>query len=238
VTSQALRFRRLAEKRLAVRFRVVSVDLRGHGYSDWEPPWDLDSHLGDLVETAEALGIGPAAWIGHSFGGRLVLELAAREPARVERAVLLDPAVWVPPPVAFDRAEAMRRDESFASPEEAVEARIAAGGIPFTPRAFLEEELPEHLARGEDGRYRYRYARSAVVAAYSEMAKAPPLEPLRVPTLLVYGERSEVVPEQAVEFCRVTYGAQLEVVAVPGNHIVLWDAFAETADAIETFLAS
>ena len=73
VTSHALRFRRVAEW-LAPRFRVVSVDLRGHGHSDWEPPWDLDTHVGDLLETADSLGIERADWMGHSFGGRLALE--------------------------------------------------------------------------------------------------------------------------------------------------------------------
>jgi len=41
VTAHGLRFRRLAEERLAHRFHVVSLDLRGHGRSDFDPPWSL-----------------------------------------------------------------------------------------------------------------------------------------------------------------------------------------------------
>ena len=52
--------------------------------------------------------------VGHSFGGRLALELAARRPERVGRIVLLDPAVWVPPQIALDRAEWTRQDESYS----------------------------------------------------------------------------------------------------------------------------
>jgi lipase len=233
VSSHAPRFRRLAD-RLTARFRVVSVDLRGHGDSDWEPPWDLDTHVGDLLDTSDALGIDVADWMGHSFGGRLALELAARAPSRVRRLVLLDPAVWVPPPRALEIAEEMRADESFASPEEAVELRVV--GAPRAPRPLIEEEVPEHLELGADGRWRYRHSRAAVVAAYGEMAKTPPLERVTTPALLVRGDESEVVPPELVASTRELYAGELEVVEVPGGHIVMWDALEETGDAVVRFL--
>ena len=235
VGGQGLRFRKLAEERLA-QHRVVAVDLRGHGRSEWEPPWDLDTHVADLRETASALGLERAAWVGHSFGGRLVMELTARAPELVERAVLLDPAVWVPPQVALDRAEAERADRVFSGFDEAVDLRLA--GQLHTPRELIEEEMRDHLVPGEDGRVRYRYAQSAVVAAYGEMAKSPPpFELLRVPTLLLRGAQTDVVPEVLAETYREGVGEQVEVVTVPGGHNVLWDAFAETGDAIAAFLA-
>src|SRR4029079_4137495 len=80
------RFRRLAEDRLADRFRVLAPDLRGHGYSDWEPPGTSARHPDDVLKTVDAAGVARAAWLGHSFGGRLILELAARDPDRIERA--------------------------------------------------------------------------------------------------------------------------------------------------------
>jgi lipase len=230
------RFRRLAQKRLASRFRVVALDLRGHGQSEWEPPWDLDTHIADLVETTSTLGIERAHWIGHSFGGRLVMELAARAPERIERAVLLDPAVWVPPPIALERAEGERAELSFASVDEAIEQRIAASVLRHSPREFLEEEMAEHLI-AVDGRLRYRYCKSAVVTAYAEMAKPPaPFEALRVPTLLVRGAETDVVPEIYVDLYSEGIGDLLEVVTVPGGHTVLWDAFEETEGAVEAFL--
>lgn len=235
VTSHALRFRRVAEW-LAPRFRVVSVDLRGHGHSDWEPPWDFDTHVGDLLETADSLGIERADWMGHSFGGRLALELAARAPARVQRLVLLDPAVWVPPSRALEIADQMRADESYASPEEAVEARFTSGLNDLVPRSILEEEIPEHLDRGADGRWRYRNARVAVIAAYGEMAKVPPLDRVTAPGLLVRGSDSEVLPAPLVVTTRELYAGPLEVVDVPGGHIVMWDALEETGDAVKSFL--
>src|SRR5262245_41523384 len=204
------RFRKLAEERLAHR-RVAALDLRGHGHSEWEPPWDVDTHVDDLRETAQELGIERATWIGHSFGGRLVMELLARRPELVERAVLLDPAIWVPPPIALRRAEALRPDRSYDTPAEAVDARIAAGGLFHTPRELLEREAEAHLDRGDDGRLRWRFSVSAVIAAFGEMAKTPPpFELLRVPTLLVRGAQTDVVPEVLAETYREGVGEQVE----------------------------
>lgn len=234
VAAHGLRYGRLAE-RLAGRRRVVALDLRGHGYSEWEPPWDIGTHVDDVLETAAALGIGKAAWVGHSFGGRLVLELTARAPERVDRAVLLDPAVWVPPPIAFRRAEENRVDHSYGSVADAIARRRE--GVLLAPDEILEEEMEHHLVLHDDGRYRYRYCQSAVVAAYGEMAKPPPLDAAcRVPTLMVRAPAGEVAVDAIVNACRSAYGELLEVVDVDGGHIVMWDAFDETARAVEQFL--
>ncbi len=55
VSSHGRRFRRLAEQRLAGRHRVIAPDLRGHGLSEWDPPWDLETHVGDISETLDDL---------------------------------------------------------------------------------------------------------------------------------------------------------------------------------------
>ena len=232
VTSWGGRFRRLAQERLGA-FHVFAPDLRGHGVSDWEPPWNLGAHTNDLVDTLDALHLERVDVVGHSFGGRLALELAARRPERVGRLVLLDPAVWVPPPVALKRADLTLLDESYASVDEAIEARVARN--PATDRDRVAEELPQHLILGDDRRWRARFARSAVVAAYGEMAKPPPLDRVIAPTLLVRGRDSEVVPDALVDIVLESL-ASCELVTVPGGHIVMWDAFEETASAILRFL--
>ena len=236
ITGSGARYRRLAEERLAARFRVLAPDLRGHGDSTYEPPWDLDTHLADIVEAVGARGVESATWLGHSFGGRLVLELVTRDLAPVERVILLDPAIWVPPALAHERAELARPDRSYDSLAEAVERRYAESNLHETPRELLEVELAEELRDSPDGRLRYRYCQSTVVAAYGELAKPPPLAPLGVPALLIHGAVSDVMPDYAVAFCRDTYGPLLEVATVPGGHVLLWDAFDETAEAIERFL--
>jgi lipase len=235
VQAHGRRFRRLAEERLADRYHVLAPDLRGHGRSGWDEPWTLDTHVADLLETFDR----PAVWIGHSFGGRLVAELIARRPELVERAVLLDPALAAPPDYSRMLAQQeLAGDTSFASVEEAVEQTFA--GLLRRTAGLLDEEVREHLVRGDDGRFRFRYSREAVAAGYLDIGSAPPpaWERGGVPTLIVAGAASKLVSIGEVELYRAALGDLLQVVVVPGGHSVLWDAFDETADAIDAFLAA
>ncbi len=225
------RYRRLAEERLG-SFRVLAPDLRGHGRSGWEPPWTIEQHVEDLRETLEDAGIERATVIGHSFGGRLTLELAAAGLA--ERMVLLDPVVWVPPAIMLERAERARHERSFANEDEARAERAELS--PLAPPEMIDEEFREHLVQGEDGRLRFRYSQAAVVAALGELSQRPPdWELLQVPALLVVGADTDVTVPAVVDALR-TELAVLEVVTVPGRHVVLWDAYEETANAIGAFL--
>jgi lipase len=230
VTGHGERFRRLAEERLPGR-HVIAVDLRGHGRSGWEPPWNLETHVADLLETFD----GRAPWIGFSFGGRLVAELARRAPERVERIALLDPALRLPAPQALEAAEEERLGLSFGSPDEAIEARYDSGSLISTPREFLEEEMRQHLVQGDDRRWRFRYSHAAAVAAWGEMAR-PEVEVAELPTLLVLGSESYVPNREQVPRYRAALGDMLRLVELHSGHSVLWDAFDETASAVASFL--
>jgi len=227
VTGHKGRFAGLAA-RLGDR-HVVAVDLRGHGASTWDAPWTAETHLADLLETADHLGIGTATWVGHSFGGRLVAELAKQSPDRVERAVLLDPAMHVDPAICTERAVGLCGDTSFASPDAAIDTRLGDGSLVSTPRSTLEEEAAMHLEQGEDGRWRWRFSPPAVIAAWSEMATPAPAWP-ECPTLVVLGAQSWI-PNHVPRLSHLTS------VPVPGGHTVLWDDPEETADAVARFLA-
>jgi lipase len=231
VSSYGGRFDGLAEP-LSDRYHVIALDLLGHGRSPWEPPWDVDAHIDAILASVPD---GSAIWIGHSFGGRLAAELAARDPDRVERVALLDPALRVLPHVALDLAELERSDVSYATVEEAVQVRYDTGRVLLAPREMVIESDRRHMEPGPDGRLRYRYCKSAVIAAWSVMASEPPA-PATVPTLFVLGADSWLTVPDEIEKYRAALGDLVEVVTVPGGHTVYWDALAETREAVEAFL--
>jgi lipase len=235
VNAHGRRFRKLADERLTKRFRVLAPDLRGHGSSAWEPPWTIATHAHDVLETLDDAGIRSAQWIGHSFGGRLLLELAALAPERIERAALLDPAIQLLPHVGFDFAERERADRAYDSAEDAIQQRLESGAP--TPREFLEEEMREHLVEHADGKLRFRYCQAAVVAMYSELCTPPPPpETLRMPSLLVHAGEFGLVREDQLEEYERALGNSMKIVEVPGWHMVYWDAYEQTAGALDAFL--
>jgi hypothetical protein len=56
--------------------------------------------------------------------------------------------------------------------------------------------------------------------------------------LIVAGVGSDFVAEKHLIGLRAWFGDNLDVITVPGGHLVLWDAFDETADAIEAFVST
>ena len=229
VTAHGRRFKPLAEQRWAARFRVVAPDLRGHGRSGYEPPWNLATYVADLIETADALGIEQADWLGHSFGGRLVLELAAAHPERIRRAVLLDPGIDVLPHVALFAAEL-----EGSGVYESYEAYAAGRNDALTtPPELVIEDAKLYFQELPDGRVRRSASPPAISAIYGELASAPPPpETLQAPTLLVHAPAYGLVRAEHL----AAYDGRVETLAVPGGHIVMWDAFDEVADAVERFL--
>jgi lipase len=224
VTGHGERFKRLATERWT-RFHVLAPDLRGHGRSDWEPPWTLATHVGDLVETFGALG--PVDWVGHSFGGRLILELAAREPGLVRRAVLLDPAIDLLPHVAEFAADSERANAVYDRMDD-----IRSSRDETTRGDLFAEDVEQHFEVLPEGRLRRRTSQPAMVSIFGELAApAPPPETLQAPTLLLYAPAYGLVREE-----HLAAYADCEQLAVPGMHMVIWDAFDEVADAVERFL--
>ena len=109
---------------------------------------------------------------------------------------------------------------------------VAAGEVP------VEDELVAHLLPDDDGRFRYRYCQSAVVAAYGEMTREPPaFQHVGIPTLLVLGETSYIPYDELLEPHAAALGDLLVVERLAAGHTVLWDALDDTLRVVERFLA-
>jgi lipase len=213
---------------------VTAVDLRGHGESGREPPWSVERHLRDLLETLEDRGIQRAALVGHSFGGRVAAALAAAAGEQTVGLALLEPGLQIPPARALRGAEMDRLDWSFETPAGAVNALLGGDDAAATPREVAERYVRGDVRRGRDGRYRFRFCPGAAVTAWSEMAlPAPPIA--SVPTLIVRTEAS-VLSSGTEQRYRAELGSRLKVTTVPNGHNVLWESPAETIAAVAAFL--
>lgn len=233
VTGHGGRWRAVAADALPGR-RVLAVDLRGHGASTWDPPWSCAQHVADLLATLDAHDVPRADVLAHSFGGLLALALARAAPGRVGRIALLDPAVALSPERARARAEESCADASWGSAESAREALGA--GSRGVARAAAEADVEEHVRAGADGRFRERYSRPAVVAAWSDMARpVPRLAPGVGPALLLTASDSDIVTGALRDALRRDVG-ELSELALPGGHRLYWEAPDATAAHLRTFL--
>ena len=134
-------------------------------------------------------------------------------------------------------AENGRPDRSYASFEEGIDRRYEESRLQSAPRELLERELAVHLVPSDDGRWRYRYCQSAVVAAYGEMSDDPPgFEQVEAPTLVLLGDHSYLPYDHLLEDHRAALGDRLGVLRLDAGHTLLWDAADETIDAVERFL--
>ncbi len=117
---------------LAARGPVFALDRRGSGESAVLPPQPLDVgvHVADAAALLDAEGLSAAILVGHSFGGIVALEAAARIPERVIAVV-----AWEPPyePLADEETRA-----AFAAVAAATAHAHAARGAPAAAAAFLD----------------------------------------------------------------------------------------------------
>ncbi len=79
-------------------YRVVAPDLRGRGGSNALPgPYGMAAHADDVAAALAALDVERVTVVGHSMGGFVATVLAHRHPALVERVVLVDGGIPLPP---------------------------------------------------------------------------------------------------------------------------------------------
>lgn len=170
---------------LAERFDVRLVDLPRFRFLSRTRPADAAAWLGRWLDDEE---LGAPVLLGHSLGGLIAAQLAARQPDRINSLVLVDPA-GVPSgralplePLALANAMTRIRPRFFAL--------LAADALRWGPDAMLRGGL---YAVGTDIRV--------------------DLASIRTPTLVVWGEHDTLIPRRLAETWRDAIpGAQLTVI--------------------------
>ena len=90
LASSANWYERLAA-RLSVKHRIIAPDQRGHGQTTQAPTgYDWQTLAADAIRVLDHLGLEQAAVLGHSWGGNVAINVAARFPERVSRLVMID----------------------------------------------------------------------------------------------------------------------------------------------------
>jgi pimeloyl-ACP methyl ester carboxylesterase len=192
---------RLLSRLAGMGLLVVALDAAGHGVTPNLPRNGADmSHRVELaLRTLDALGVRKAIFMGHSMGGRMIVQLAAVAPERVLAAVLLNAAAGAP----FDESIRM----PVRSPRRAVQALLnAAYDAPADPRRLPPPERKRYmrqmagaLARNVRSPLGLPGALRAIIGSgdYSPLLEA--MREHRVPTIVVHGENDLVVPFQSAE---------------------------------------
>jgi pimeloyl-ACP methyl ester carboxylesterase len=187
---------------LAHRWRVVALDLRGHGHSSHLPPgaWiHYVDYLDDLVAAFAHFGWERADLLGHSLGGTLACLFAAALPERTGRLLLVEALgpLSTPPPETLaqfrrglaERAAFARRRplRVFPDLDAAVAVRVAAGEL----TAAAARPIVERGTRAVAGGYVWSSDPRLTLASlqrYTEDQVRAMLAGIRAPTRLVLAE--------------------------------------------------
>jgi lipase len=232
VQSHGQRFEELAHKALP-GYRVIAPDLRGHGMSTYETPYDMDRHVADVLETMDAHGLDTVPVMGHSYGGNITTRLIEAAPERVSRAILLDPAIDLPVELTTGNIDGALTDQGAGSLEELIAQRRAVNAEHAWDRVdadtrFSAIELP-------NGRWNRRYSVGAVVVAWSEMSRPPAIIDEPVPVLLIIAERAGLVLDRQVEQLQTQFGDLLTIERMNCGHMLYWEALDETAALVASY---
>ncbi len=231
VTGHGGRFAVLAEQ--LPELKVLAVDLRGHGHSPMTPPWTFEQHVTDVLAVLDAHGLDRVPVVGHSFGGAIAVHLARTAPSRVERLVLVDPALGLDPKDMLQTATEACAGESY--PDVAAARAERAKRWEGVADELVEAELAHNLVQ-DGSRWRYRWTTPAVVTAWSEMSRPAVTPPPGMPTLLLPAAKEDYVDPAWVRRLRDELGGHLVVHEMDTRHMVYLERPAETAAAIREFL--
>lgn len=209
------------------RWRVLAVDLLGHGRSPSPPDparYQMAHAAADLLALLDARGVERTHLLGYSMGGRLALYLAVHHPDRIASLVLESSSPGLP--TAESRAERTARDNQLADfiERDGIEAFVARWetlalwesqkGLPTAVRQSLHEQRlqnnPVGLANSLRG-----------MGTGRQPSLWPHLPTLSVPTLLIAGKLDRKFVAINQEMAPLLPDARLEIVPNAGHTVHL-----------------
>jgi pimeloyl-ACP methyl ester carboxylesterase len=222
---------------LRLDFRLVALDLRGHGASDWADDYSIESCASDVVAVIDSLAIEHTHLVGMSFGGVVACEFALSHPERTQSLVMVDVA---PRPVfaATARMRAFMTDfRGAATVDEVVGMALAVS--PRSDPERLHYRMRTLLKRGADGRLvwksdRRRPADYAMILRHLAGFEAR-IPDMAAPFLLARGGDSLILTEEAAEDFTAQFPDGRWINIAGAGHNVQEDNPRDLADALRVF---
>lgn len=228
---------------LCDRFRVIALDQRGHGDSDWAPDGDYspETQQADIAGVVDALGLEDFVLMGLSMGGRNSFTYAANHPDKIKALVIVDAAPQTQRGGGENIRNFVQQDDELDSIDAFVE-RV----LEFNPRRAPEQvrgSIRHNLKQLPNGKWTWKYDKR-LRAPDRRMGADPEtvqrlwgyVESLQCPTLVVRGGESDVVAlDTAEEMFRRIPNGRLTTVEGAG-HLVMGDRPAGFQKAVTEFL--
>ncbi len=219
-------------------FRVIALDLPGHGLSDMpKVRFDLPTGAAFLDAFLDEMGVERAHLAGNSMGGAIALELALTRPERAASLTLADSAGLGREISVLLRLGALPLLGEYARRPTLKGVRNLVRWMVHDPSLVDEEELPirlSYLKRRGSAQALLRYLRTGVglFGQRPRTRRDASLASLSVPTLVVWGAQDPLFPvEQARQAAQAVAGAKLHVFDACGH----WPQY-EHADAFNRLL--
>jgi esterase len=225
---------------LSQEYRVLALDQRGHGDSEWAPRYGLGLMAKDLLAFLDALHLDEVTLMGLSMGGLVAFIFAAGHPSRVRDLIVLDIGPEIAAPGARQVAAGLAARHVFGTEDEAVAQARA-----FNPRAAdeaLRHRVHHNLRALPDGTLTFKYdnalrERGAIFdLSTAELWAA--WQAVSRPVLLVRGDDSDILaPETAQRM--LAENARASLAAVPDcGHSITLDNPQGLLDVVRPWLAA
>lgn len=206
-------------KRFAEDFTVYTVDQRNHGRSPHsDEPFTYESLALDLEEFMDQEGITSASLIGHSMGGKTVMQFASESPERVEKMLVADMGPFRNEPVHFEILDTLNAFplEEITSRKEAnawMEARISDFGI----RQFLLKNLDRSREKGFRWKFNLKVLTRDYILILDEVTSYGPVD---VPALFIRGGKSGYIKDSDLPGIQELFPqAEIQTIANAGHWI-------------------